>query len=379
MFIRTIIVLCFLVFPTYAVTKVAVAQEDGVGPDIEGPHEGLIVAPVEMTEDMSEMPNEVPIREEPIEVPLQEVPLPGGMPPLRGDESRAEPLSLEESVLEDDPDIPPEFSMPDPNFDGVRFGDSGAGFIPPDTNGDVGPDHYVQTVNSSIAIFDKEGSPLAGPMPINTLFTPLGGPCATGDVIDPIVNHDPLADRWIVMGFPFASPICVAVSRTNDPVTGGWFLYDFDVTAFGFPDYPKLGVWPDAYYLTTQRGFPGGGLDVYALDRENMLNGNPAALVHFFVAPPSLFLLPADLDGPPPRPGVPAPFVRHVDGDLWGGADRLEVFEFSVDFQDPLSSTFDFVAGCRPIPSVRYSAAMFFLGTARSNRMEFGSRHCQHG
>jgi hypothetical protein len=42
-----------------------------VGPDIEGPHEGLIVAPVEMTEDMSEMPNEVPIREEPIEVPLQ--------------------------------------------------------------------------------------------------------------------------------------------------------------------------------------------------------------------------------------------------------------------------------------------------------------------
>jgi hypothetical protein len=178
---------------------------------------------------------------------------------------------------------------------------------------------------------------------------------------------------------PFASPICVAVSRTNDPVTGGWFLYDFDVTAFGFPDYPKLGVWPDAYYLSTQRFFPGGGLDVYALDRENMLNGNPAALVHFFVSPPSLILLPADLDGPPPRAGVPAPFVRHVDGDLWGGADRLEVFEFSVDFQDPLSSTFDFVAG---LPTDPFSAVLcgdILSRTARSNRMEFGSRHCQHG
>ena len=199
-------------------------------------------------------------------------------------------------------------------------------------------------------------------MPISTLFAPLGGPCATDSVIDPIVNHDPLADRWVVLGFPFSSPICVAVSQTNDPVAGGWFLYEFDVTGFGFPDYPKLGVWPDAYYLTTQRGFPDGGLDVYALDRANMLNGSVATFVHFFVSSPSLFLLPADLDGRSPPTGAPAPFVRHVDGEQWGGVDRLEIFEFRVDFQNPPSSTFSFVVGLPTDPFSAILCGSNFLG-----------------
>jgi hypothetical protein len=344
---RWLRLLCCLVFPTYGILNISLAQENGEEPAIEGPHNGFPGTPVKMNIDLSEVPIEVPLREDVIEIPLREVPFPHKAPVVPGDDGA--PLSLDKWV-----DLfrgkLPKFSGPDPNFDGIKLGDPGAGFIPPDTNGDVGSNHYVQTVNSSIAVFDKKGNTLAGPMPINTLFAPLGGPCASGSVIDPIVNHDSLADRWVVMGFPFASPICVAVSQTNDPVTGGWFLYNFDVTAFGFPDYPKLGVWPDAYYLTTQRGFPGGGLDVYALDRENMLNGNPATFVHFFVAPPSLFLLPADLDGRPPRTGTPAPFVRHVDGEQWGGVDRLEVFEFSVNFGDPASSMFNLVAGLSTDP-----------------------------
>ena len=352
MFFRTVIVFCFLAFPTCGISKVSVAQENSVGPEIEGPIEGLPVAPVEMTEDLSGLHVEeaigVPI-EEPIEVPLQEPPLPEGMPELPRDEPPAEPLSLDELILEEeDPDTQPEFSMPDPNFDGIRFGNSGAGFIPPDTNGDVGPDHYVQTVNSSIAIFDKEGSTLAGPMPINTLFAPLGGPCATGSVIDPIVNYDPLADRWVVMGFPFTTPLCIAVSRTGDPVGGGWFLYAFDLGVF-VPDYPKLGVWPDAYYL----GLNAGPENVFALDRANMLSGNPATSVGFGVDGP--LLMPADLDGPAPPAGTPAPFVRHLDGALWGGVDRLEVFEFTVDFDNPSSSTLNLVAA---LPTDPFSAVL---------------------
>ena len=341
----------------------AITWANGVEPAIEGPTAGTPVVPVAIDIDLSVLPVEVPLRLSPrlspIEVPLQEVP---------GDEyysrtRRQQPMrtSKRRFVKEDRDGLgrlkttPPEFSTPNPTFDGIELGDPGAGFIPPDTNGDVGPNHYVQTVNSAIAIFDKRGNTLAGPMPINTLFGPLGGPCATGSVIDPIVNHDPLADRWVVLGFPFSSPICIAVSRTNDPVTGGWFLYAFDVTDLGFPDYPKLGVWRDAYYLTTQRGFPGGGLDVYALDRAKMLRGGAATFVHFFVAPPSLFLLPADVDGRSPRKGAPAPFVRHVDGEQWGGVDRLEVFEFSVNFQNPQSSTFDLVVG---LPTAPFSAIL---------------------
>ncbi len=140
------------------------------------------------------------------------------------------------------------------------------------------------------------------------------------------------------MGFPVRSPLCIAVSRTGDPVASGWFLYAFDL-GVSVPDYPKLGVWPDAYYLGLN-SFP----NVCALDRANMLSGNPATFVCFGVVG-GPFPFPADLDGSPPPIDTPAPFVRQLDGDRWGGVDRLEIFEFAVDFEDPLSSTFDFVTG----------------------------------
>jgi hypothetical protein len=322
------------------------AQEGGSG--IKGPIVSVIQAPVEMNADLRDLIIEVPLRRARglIEVPLKKVPLPEVTPSRPGEEEipfiPRDPIHLFKAA--------PEFSTADPNFDGIHAGDPGAFFSPPDTNGDVGPNHYIQVVNSSMAVFDKQGNTLAGPLPINALFVPLGGSCADESPIDPIVNYDPLADRWLVLGFPFASPICIAVSQTGDPVTGGWFLYAFDVASF--PDYPKLGVWPDAYYLSTQIGT----VDVYALDRSSMLNGEPVQVVHFSVGPP--FLLPADLDGRPPktfereadqngprrRVSPPAPFARHLDGDIWGGVDRLELFEFNVDFDDPESSTFELVA-----------------------------------
>jgi hypothetical protein len=279
-------VLSCVILSTFGVLSVSFAQENSGGTVIQGPHEGGLSAPVEMNIDLSKVPRETSLRRrKPIEVPLRRVP---------ENEPAAPALEQHSAVPRKWRDLSrpklPEFSTPNPNFDGIAIFDPGAIYIPPDTNGDVGRNHYVQTVNSSIAVFDKQGNTLVGPMPINTLFAPLGGPCATGDVIDPLVNYDPLADRWIVLGFPFDSPICIAVSRTSDPVTGGWFLYQLDVSAFGSPDYPKLGVWRDAYYLATQRGFHGGGLDLYALDRANMLNGKLSTFVHFFAVPASGFL-----------------------------------------------------------------------------------------
>ena len=124
-----------------------------------------------------------------------------------------------------------------------------------------------------------------------------------------------------------------------------------------FPDYPKIGVWPDAYYMGTQRGFPSGGLDVWAFERDKMLAGAPAALVQFSVPAPSLFLMPSDLDGPPPPVGTPNFFVRQVDGDRFGGTDRLEVFAFNVDWSNP--ARFDLLAGSEPRHrSVRFRAVL---------------------
>jgi len=43
---------------------------------------------------------------------------------------------------------------PTSNFEGLDFANWGNGH-PPDTNGDVGPNHYIQTINTSIGIYDK--------------------------------------------------------------------------------------------------------------------------------------------------------------------------------------------------------------------------------
>lgn len=219
-----------------------------------------------------------------------------------------------------------------PSFDGVP----GTGFVPPDTTGDVGPNHFVQAVNAALEIFDKHGVRLAGPVAINSLWQGFGGNCETHNSGDPDVRYDPLADRWVVMQFTLTrdpatsrTDFCIAVSRTADPVAGGWFLYDFPTGGIS-NDYPKLGVWPDAYYLGSQRG----SSDAWAVDRARMLVGAPATMQGF--NDPGVFMLPSDLDGPPPPAGVPNVFARMVDGS----PDRIELRAFHVDFAVPANSTF---------------------------------------
>lgn len=238
---------------------------------------------------------------------------------------------------------PESFTQPNPNFNGIGF----TGFTPPDPNGDVGPSHYVQMVNSAFQIFNKQGVSLAGPTNINQLWIAAGqnNACSQNNNGDPVVVYDNLADRWLMSQFAvpngFANPPtfeCIAISQTANPVTGGWFLYQFQF-AFGH-DYPKIGVWPDGYYMSSQRGFSGGALNAVVFDRAQMLNGNPATFQAFTAAAPALILLPSDLDGPAPPVGTPNFYARAVDGGLWGGADRIDLFAFAVNWGNPALSTF---------------------------------------
>lgn len=228
------------------------------------------------------------------------------------------------------------------NFDGI----GSTGYLPPDTVGAVGPNHYIQMVNTEFAIFDKNGTLLAGPAQINSLWRGFGGPCEATNEGDPVVRYDHLADRWLVSQFQLHQHIqCVAISRGNDPVSGGWYLYAFQtLDANGNPvdsDYPKIGIWPDGYYMSTQRGFPSGGMDVWVFEREKMLQGLPARQIQFQINAPSIVLQPSDLNGPPPPPGTPNFFVRPVSGQIFGGgSDRIEIFEFAVNWQDPSLSMF---------------------------------------
>jgi hypothetical protein len=273
---------------------------------------------------------------------------PGGgtrLPPVQGSTASAPPpLRGEARQLAAGRAAPPPVQA---NFDGIPA----TGFLPPDTVGAVGPNHYVQMVNTAFAVFDKSGNQLSGPLPINALWAGFGGACERENNGDPIVRYDHLADRWLISQFALPGPDlheCIAISRTGDPVAGGWFLYDFpsiDASgAFVFPDYPKIGVWHDAYYMGTQRGFPNGGLDVWAFDRQRMLAGLPAGQVQFHIRAPSLFLIPSDLNGPAAPANTPNTFARHVDGERFGGTDRLELFDFRVDWTNPAASTFTLTA-----------------------------------
>jgi hypothetical protein len=246
-------------------------------------------------------------------------------------------------------DVPPIGA----NFNGMT---NTSGVNPPDTVGDIGPNHYVQMVNSRFAIYSRTGTLLFGPANINTLFAGFGGACQTQNAGDPIVLYDQLADRWLLSQFTSAAVggayfNCVAVSTSSDP-TGTYYRYAFS-TGNNFPDYPKYGVWDNAYFIST-REFTGGttaaGAGVYALNRAQILAGNPTPTVVSFIVPfagqsfrPGDGLLPADLDGTTPPPaGSPHYFLGSMDagGPYAAPADALNLFKFNVNWTTPANSTF---------------------------------------
>ena len=175
------------------------------------------------------------------------------------------------------------------------------GCQPSDSEGDVGPNHYVEAVNESIRIFDKSGNTLSGPTSYNSFFAGLTGtPCANANDGDPYVIYDQAADRWLISDFAFPSFPgssfwqCIGISQTPDPVSGGWFLYALQVdpanpTYLG--DYPKFALWnsggspaQNAYFLTMNlftNNTTFNGVRAYALDRASMLAGGPAHAIGF--------------------------------------------------------------------------------------------------
>lgn len=243
-------------------------------------------------------------------------------------------------------------------FDGVGQGFTGpqgtftVNSAPPDTNGAVGTTQYVQTVNSALAVFDKTtGNTVYGPVPINTLFQPLGGSCAADNDGDPVVVFDKIAKRWIVSQFAVtATPYyqCVAVSRTDD-ATGAYNLYAFNYGSV-FPDYPKMGVWPDGYYTTFNmfNGNTFAGAKVCAYDRNAMLAGQPATQQCVQLSTAYGGVLPADLDGSTlPPAGAPEIFLAR-------GSSSLYRWLMHVDWANPSATTF---TGPVSLPVAAYSAA----------------------
>ena len=239
----------------------------------------------------------------------------------------------------------PQNFNPIVNFEAM---DNISGFYPPDTQGDVGPDKYVQVVNSTFAIYSKTGSVLFGPADLHTIWNGIPAPWNGTDDGDPVVLYDQAADRWIISQFSLPEgnyAELVAVSVTSDP-TGAWYRY---VYQFGneMPDYPKFGIWPDGYYFSVNR-FTGGsawsGTSACALERAKLLTGDPTAgFIRRDMGTTTnnpWSMLPSDWDGTiTPLPGEPNYFT-YIDD--WSSAtqDYLKIWEFHIDWITPANSTF---------------------------------------
>lgn len=225
-------------------------------------------------------------------------------------------------------------------FEGIGNND---GVLPPDTNGDVGPNHYIQWVNLSFAIFDKQGHVLQGPMSGRTLWNGFGGPCEADNDGDPIVLYDKAADRWFMSQFalpnypsgPFYQ--CIAVSQSPDP-QGSWARYSYSFSKMN--DYPKFGVWSDGYYMSINQfsGNSWAGQGVAVFERAKMLAGQPARMVYFDMASVDGSLggmLPADIDGLAPPTNSPEYYMQFDDVPT-----ELQLWQFKVNWTTPSASTF---------------------------------------
>jgi hypothetical protein len=222
------------------------------------------------------------------------------------------------------------------NFDGVAAN----GSAPPDTNGSAGTTQFVEWVNTEFAVYDKTGRLLLGPVLGNTLWSGFGPPCETTNDGDIVVLFDKLNNRWVMSQLsingtpPFNQ--CVAVSTTSD-ATGTFARYAFQQPNFN--DYPKLGVWPDAYYVSynifdSVSGFFQGAR-LCAMDGAAMRAGSAATQQCFPLSTNFGSVLPSDVDGTTPPPAGEPAFFLGFDNNL----SSLDLWKFHVDFAAPGNST----------------------------------------
>jgi hypothetical protein len=229
------------------------------------------------------------------------------------------------------------------------------GVLPPDTDGAVSSDFYIQVVNSTFGIWDlKQYSPAGtkgklvhGPVLVNSLWTGTGGVCEQQNDGDPIAMWDSTAKRFLVTQFalpnypfgPFYE--CIAISKTADPMNG-FYLYTYLTSATKMDDYPKFGVWQDGYYMSVNQFESGtgawGGQGVAVFERSKMILGNPLARLIYVdtdekcvknTEPECVLggMLPSDAEGTLPPAGTPNYYMQ-FDDDAWGySPDQLQIWQ----------------------------------------------------
>ncbi|WBL25439.1 GEVED domain-containing protein [Zunongwangia sp. HGR-M22] len=229
--------------------------------------------------------------------------------------------------------------LPSLSFDAVTTRST-----PSDPTGVAGLNHYLNAWNSAFSIYDKEGNILMQPASLASI----GGEFEGETLGDPIVVYDQFADRFLISQFSDTpNSFLIAVSRGADPVNDGWYTYRFSTNNV-LPDYPKISVWSDGYYITTNKNSNTADQSqvIYVMERDRMLIGETAQFVSFplpgietngFYSPAGFNAMGENM---PPRGNAP---IIYLQDDAWAGVpeDHLKIWLVNVDWEDLSNSTIE--------------------------------------
>ncbi len=206
---------------------------------------------------------------------------------------------------------------------------------PSDPTGEIGRDYYFASWNSSFRFFNIDGTTASPPSSLSTLF----GNDESGD---PIAMYDSEADRYIITSMG-SSGLNFAISQTNDPILGGWHVYN--AMSFGtdgqFPDYPKYSIWSDGYYCTTNTS----ANNLYVLERDKIIEGDPTASIQGFDAPQMItsgFASAQVLDiTNDDHPAAGNATMVYMQDDAWNqvSTDHLKIWTINIDWENSNNSS----------------------------------------
>ncbi len=241
-------------------------------------------------------------------------------------------------------------STPIKNFVGMNLTANGAGW-PPDTNGDVGGSYYIQTVNSSMAIYNKSTGALVSATTFNNFFGGTGitgTPCDAYNNGDPIVLYDQFAQRWFVLDFSWngtanGSYYAIAVSQTSDP-TGAWYQYCLQADTTLMNDYPKCGIWGDGIYITANMFQFSGSYQyakIWALKKPDIYSGTLTVQSTTATNLQAYSILPSNARGNTAPPTGSPNYMYAIDANEYGTGhvDALFVWKYAVNWTTPASTT----------------------------------------
>jgi hypothetical protein len=150
------------------------------------------------------------------------------------------------------------------NFVGPRVGDPGGGWIPPDTCGAVGLNHFVSVVNSNISVWNKTTGARLANVGQQAFFA------SPGSLGDSRVTFDPQSQRFVIVCDEFQTQVYLAVSSTSDPM-GPWFKTSITISsgsdAASWPDYPTLGVDANGVYVAAYMVGGAQTMSLFAIDK----------------------------------------------------------------------------------------------------------------